>query len=166
MKLFQKKKDNKGFSLVELIVVVAIMAVLLGVLVPTLVRHVETSKHQKDISAISEIREAIEIALANENYATLEGTIVSEGANVTIAEDTKFTEKPTTDISDFMREVISNINGGEQVGDKLSFTYTYKSKIANDPTNTKTTFIIANEKVKATVASTKYGTGDDAEKVE
>lgn len=163
MKLFQKKKDNKGFSLVELIVVVAIMAVLLGVLVPTLVRHVETSKHQKDISAISEIREAIEIALANEKYATLEGTIVFTGAEVEIKEDTKFTEKPSTDISDFMKEVISNINGGEK-DDKeaLSFTYTYKSKIANDSGETTTTFNIANEKVKATVASKKYGT----EKVE
>ena len=41
MKLFQKKKNNKGFSLVELIVVVAIMAVLMGILVPTLVKNVE-----------------------------------------------------------------------------------------------------------------------------
>ena len=43
-KLLQKRKNNKGFSLVELIVVVAIMAVLIGVLVPTLVRNVEKSK--------------------------------------------------------------------------------------------------------------------------
>lgn len=165
MKLFQKKKDNKGFSLVELIVVVAIMAVLLGVLVPTLVRHVETSKHQKDISAISEIREAIEIALANEKYATLEGTIVFTGAEVTIDESTQLNGVTSSDISDFMKEVISNINGGERDDEGgLSFTYTYKSKIASD--DTTTTFNIANEKVKATVASTRYGTGDNAEKVE
>ena len=52
------QKDNKGFSLVELIVVVAIMAVLMGILVPTLVKNVEKSKKQKDASAIEEIRNA------------------------------------------------------------------------------------------------------------
>ena len=30
----EKKLDNKGFSLVELIIVIAIMAVLIGVLAP------------------------------------------------------------------------------------------------------------------------------------
>ena len=52
------QKNNKGFSLVELIVVVAIMAVLIGVLVPTLVKNVEKSKKQKDRNAIEEIRTA------------------------------------------------------------------------------------------------------------
>ena len=35
MKKTQKRLGNKGFSLVELIVVIAIMAVLVGVLAPT-----------------------------------------------------------------------------------------------------------------------------------
>ena len=62
-KLLQKRKNNKGFSLVELIVVVAIMAVLIGVLVPTLVRNVEKSKKQKDISTVEEVRNQLTICL-------------------------------------------------------------------------------------------------------
>ena len=40
------KKNNKGFSLVELIVVVAIMAVLVGVLAPAYLGYVEKSRRQ------------------------------------------------------------------------------------------------------------------------
>ena len=70
-KLLQKRKNNKGFSLVELIVVVAIMAVLIGVLVPTLVRNVEKSKKQKDISTVEEVRNQLTIGLADEKYSAL-----------------------------------------------------------------------------------------------
>ena len=63
-----KKMNNKGFSLVELIVVVAIMAVLMAVLVPTLIRNVEKTRVQKDKSAIAEIHHAIELAIADEEF--------------------------------------------------------------------------------------------------
>ena len=68
----KKKMNNKGFSLVELIIVVAIMAVLMVVLAPQLLKYVEKTRLQKDNSAISEIANAIEIACADE--AVLNGT--------------------------------------------------------------------------------------------
>ena len=40
------QKNNKGFSLIELIVVVAIMAVLVGVLAPAYLRYVEKARRQ------------------------------------------------------------------------------------------------------------------------
>lgn len=61
-----KKANNQGFSLVELIIVIAIMAVLIGVLAPQFLKYVERSREQKDASAIEELRNATEIALANE----------------------------------------------------------------------------------------------------
>lgn len=152
MKLFQKKKNNKGFSLVELIVVVAIMAVLLGVLVPTLVRHVESSKHQKDISAVSEIRNAMEIALANEKFANIEATLVIDGDTITIEPTTSATTGAFVD--GYLKEVIMNLEGS----DATKFEISYKSKLA--ASDTKTTFTIKNEKVTANVNSTKYGSED------
>ena len=38
------KKDNQGFSLVELIIVVAMMAVLVGLLAPTFLQYVEKAR--------------------------------------------------------------------------------------------------------------------------
>uniref|UniRef100_UPI004056D099 type II secretion system protein n=1 Tax=Acetatifactor sp. TaxID=1872090 RepID=UPI004056D099 len=76
------KKDNKGFSLVELIVVVAIMAVLMTVLAPQLLRYVEQSRVQKDKSAIAEIENAIEIAMSFEGINN--AVVNAGGATVTI----------------------------------------------------------------------------------
>lgn len=61
-----KMKNNKGFSLVELIVVIAIMAVLMAVLAPAMLRYVEKSRVQKDETAVSEVINAVNNALADE----------------------------------------------------------------------------------------------------
>ena len=58
---------NKGFSLVELIVVIAIMAVMAAVLAPALLGYVERSRAQKDDSAMGEVTNAIKLSLADQN---------------------------------------------------------------------------------------------------
>lgn len=71
MKKF-KKKNNKGFSLVELIVVIAIMAVLMGVLAPTLIGNIEKSRESKDLQNLDAIRQAVVTAMATEGvYAAV-----------------------------------------------------------------------------------------------
>ena len=59
-----KKTNNKGFSLVELIVVIAIMAVLIGVLAPTFTKYVEQSRRSTDIQNAEQIKAAITVAMA------------------------------------------------------------------------------------------------------
>lgn len=61
-----KKMNNKGFSLVELIIVIAIMAVLMGVLAPQLLKYVEDSRIQTDETAMAEVENAAKIALSVE----------------------------------------------------------------------------------------------------
>lgn len=61
------ENENKGFSLVELIVVIAIMAVLTSVLAPSLLGYVENSRAQKDDSAMGEVTNVIKIAMANQD---------------------------------------------------------------------------------------------------
>lgn len=64
----KKKMNNKGFSLVELIVVIAIMAVLIGVLAPTLLGNIEKSKLSKDKQAIDELYQAWTNTLGDPKY--------------------------------------------------------------------------------------------------
>ena len=55
---------NKGFSLVELIVVVAIMAVLVGILAPAYLSYVEKTRRGTDENTAEEVRHSIEVATA------------------------------------------------------------------------------------------------------
>lgn len=82
-----ERKDNRGFSLVELIIVVTIMAVLMVVLTPAMLRYVEKTRVQKDESAIAEVLKVTELALADDKLYTEAG---GGDITVTVKDDTEF----------------------------------------------------------------------------
>ena len=77
-----KKMNNKGFSLVELIIVIAIMAILVGVLAPQFIKYVEQSRESTDISSIDEVKKAVETFVADYNPG---GSIEVKADGATIA---------------------------------------------------------------------------------
>lgn len=89
MKMKKKQKNNKGFSLIELIVVVAIMAVLVGVLAPTYLRYVEKSRKSADIQAFASAMGAMKVVAAD---PALE---LASGQTMTIV----FSKETNTDVS-------------------------------------------------------------------
>ena len=56
---------NKGFSLVELIIVIAIMAVIIAILTPQYLKYIETSKRGKDYEVAAVVQQALEVAMTD-----------------------------------------------------------------------------------------------------
>lgn len=69
------KRKNTGFSLVEIMIAITIIAIIAGALAPSLVRYVGKSRRTKDVVMAREIKDAVERAIIT--YDT--GTIVDVG---------------------------------------------------------------------------------------
>ncbi len=70
------RKNNKGFTLVELIIVVAIIAVLSAVVAPQYIKYVERSRQGVDASTLEEIRHAVEVEVGVVGAPTTTETVV------------------------------------------------------------------------------------------
>ncbi len=81
------KKDNKGFSLIELIIVIAIMAILVAIIAPNLTKYLGKSKKNADEMNADEIKKIYEQALALTDVEVAMPASSVIGNWVTIEED-------------------------------------------------------------------------------
>lgn len=65
MKKIEKNVGNKGFSLIELIIVIAIMAVLIAVLAPQYIAYIEKTRQGKDADAAGVVQRVIKVSMAD-----------------------------------------------------------------------------------------------------
>jgi len=132
-------KNNKGFSLVELIIVVAIMAVLMGILAPQYIRYVEKTRIRADDSIVSDIDKACQATLADEKYYKDAGATIT----VTVSKAGAITVSGFTSVgADFVTEVNTSVYGTTtsqdkfkskayttSAGDVATCTYTFNSTL-------------------------------------
>ncbi len=78
--------NNKGFSLVELIIVIAIMAILAGAIAPAVIRYIRKSRAAKATEEARVIVSAVEAALATK-----------AGEDATLAYDYLYTDEEGVD---------------------------------------------------------------------
>ncbi len=90
-----RQNSKKGFTLVELIVVLVILAVMAAMLVPALTGYIDEARKKKDYNAASEVLTAAQSAVARyygdtaANAASPDGaeTYITEGDGVQMIKD-------------------------------------------------------------------------------
>lgn len=70
MKRETKRRNNKGFSLVELIIVIAIMAILAGILAPQFIKYISKSRVSTDIQNAQQMATALSAEFADTERTT------------------------------------------------------------------------------------------------
>ena len=73
-KLLNKKKNNKGFTLVELVIAVAILAILVGLLAPQYTKYVEKSRKAADASNMNELVKVVQTYAGDTDNELAKGT--------------------------------------------------------------------------------------------
>lgn len=106
-------KDNKGFSLIELIIVIAIMAILIAVIAPNLTKYLAKSKQSTDKKNADEIAAQIQNAITDYETENKALGAVSEftwaDSGVTTGADTKF--------DDILNAAITSNTKSKETGD-------------------------------------------------
>ncbi len=97
MKFLNKKRKlgNKGFSLVELIIVIAIMAVLVAVLAPQYLKYVEKSRVSKDDANANQLLTAVQVAMTDETIAAAVAQLAADPTIVMATTGTTSTDATT-----------------------------------------------------------------------
>lgn len=118
-KMKQKKADNKGFSLVELIIVIAIMAILVGIVGTQVIPYLNKSKVAKDLQIINSYSTAAMTA-----YSSNAGTV-----EIPASKEIKFTVYDTTLAADSKEELLADAIK------ELTYSALPKSKFTSEKAN-------------------------------
>ncbi len=122
----KKKLNKKGFSLVELIVCIAILAILTSIIAPAVIGNIERTRESKDMQTLDKIAAAIQYALADEagNLSARNGWLINRDMYVSF--DTPAGVPACKDFMNLVKEYLS-MDEDEQL---LKKTFKFESEAA------------------------------------
>lgn len=151
-KLARRGMNNKGFSLIELVIVVAIMAALIAILAPQYLKYVEKSRVTADQSVLNEVATAIKTLASDPD-----GDYTWHASN-----DTAITFSTTTAGDPLVLQATNPANFENDLAAALgSTTITLKSSVGKTLTNV--TFTIDTAGTNPTYAVTADSSANDTE---
>lgn len=95
--------EREGFSLIELIIVIAIMAILIGVIALVVLPYLESGRENRDRQTLSEVSNAFKSAMANE--------AVAKAVSGKLDSDTKIPNDSNADIKKLTDKMESYMDG-------------------------------------------------------
>lgn len=112
--------EREGFSLIELIIVIAIMAILIGVIALVVLPYLSSSKVSKDHDTLNQVATAFKSAVAvTKAEANIKGKTI-DGNDIPDAVKTKMDELLDGTVADAQNGLVSDAVSGKK---KFYFTY-------------------------------------------
>jgi type IV pilus assembly protein PilA len=184
MKSKQKKQrnfrfgseSNSGFSLVELVIVIAIMAVLAGALAPALIKYIKKSRESTYIDAAGKIKLAAEtlmIDAGNDGYTVVRIVYSGDTPSGGVGSGNIFCEDSSgvSDISDtskkqqYLKDMIDVMNLGSMRlnssnGTPLQLVYDSNGTLLEKDQSNNESIIILSNKSGVKKAKLAYRSGE------
>ena len=146
----QRKLNNEGFSLIELIVVIAIMAILTGVIAMNLPQFTGKAKKSTDTQLADTVKESIQLALIDPDVN--DAPKAAAGAKITL----DFADKTTFNSYPNFGKALAGYLEYTSVDDMTKATG-ITSKLQSVKTKACTATIDENNKVVVTVGAAADG---------
>lgn len=116
-KLVNRKKDNKGFSLVELIIVIAIMAILVGIVGTQVLPYLNKSKEAKDVQIVNSYSTAAVSA-----YSMLAGELTTETGTLIVNVYGSNTDADAVKLATKIKDLVGYTSASDKMTSKTGKT--------------------------------------------
>ncbi len=132
--VLNKVKKNEGFSLVELIVVVLIMAIIATALTLAVTKYVARAKRASDINTAGELKSAMEMAIMDMMTGASNTAVELPTGSVVLAYDTKnmqfdsSSSLPTADLT-ILEGLLKNTLGDGPIYSKVHPSESFVVKV-------------------------------------